>query len=215
MSRCVHRRHPPNDLKSDFQSCSASPSSSIALFFPALNMSRTVFHPPRPIYLIQSPSCNWNFYWDEGDNSCKCANRAPRTLRDVKPSGGIKKSKVWNAARSCVMYHAGAIKELRLPSSECNRGHAPLLISTSVHKGAVCSPVVALGKSVFITFKSKIDVRHISHANSITEHMPRQLCDYNQAAREKCLVWSLRLDLSSFSLSGVIAVTLSHTLFGW
>lgn len=70
--------------------------------------------PPRPIYLIQSLSCNWNFYWDEGDNSCKCDNWRLAPGRDVKPSKGIKKSKVWNAAHSRVMYHTAPLGHSRL-----------------------------------------------------------------------------------------------------
>lgn len=126
-----------------------SPSFALALLCLLRMWAYSISPPPRPIYLIQSLRRNWNFYWDEGDNSCKCANWRLAPGRDVKPSEGIKKSKVWNAAHSCVMYHAAPLGRSRLTGymvcgsawvSECNRGHAPLLMSTSVHK----TPFVSL-----------------------------------------------------------------------
>lgn len=62
---------------------------------------------------------------------------------DVKPYKGIKKSKVWNAAQSHVMYHTAPLARSRLPDcsgvlawafvAECISGHGPLLLSPSVN----------------------------------------------------------------------------------
>lgn len=81
-------------------------------------------------------------------------------------------------------------------AARCNRGDATLLISTSVHK-TLFVPPLRLSKSLSsLPLKGKWMCKYISHANPIMEHMLRQLCDYNQAACEKCLVWRLLLDLS-------------------
>lgn len=129
------------------------------------------------------------------DNSCKCANWRLTPGLNVKPSKGIRKWKVGNAAHSHVMYH-------RRPS-----GHSWLcfrvqprtchIIKHLSTQDTICSSLMTFQKSVFITFlKGKWMCKYISHANSFLEHMLRQLCDYNQAACEKCLVWRLLLDLS-------------------
>lgn len=127
-----------------------SPLSSVALL-PVLGIWAYSISPPRPIYLIPSLSRNWNFYWDEGDNSCKCANWRLTLGRDVKPSKGIKKSKVWNAAHFCVVYHGAPLAHSRLAgcvsAAECSRGHAPLLTGTSIHKTPFV-PLLWLSKSL-------------------------------------------------------------------
>lgn len=152
--------------------------------------------PPRPIYLIQSLSCNWNFYWDEGDNSCKCANWCLAPGRDVKPSKGIKKSRVWNAAHSHVMYHAAPLGHSRLAdcgirlsllAAECNLGHAPLLISTSVHKTPFV-PLLWLQKSSLL-LKGKGMCNTSAMQFQSFGHMLRHICDYNQTACEDFFEW--------------------------
>lgn len=63
--------------------------------------------------------------------------------RDVKPSKGIKKSKVWNAAHSSVMYHTVPLGHSRLggcgvPLSPClccqMQWRTRTIINTLVHK---------------------------------------------------------------------------------
>lgn len=102
-----------------------SPSPSLSL----LRIRSYSISKPRPIYLIPSLSCNWNFYWDEGDNSCKCANWRLAPGRDVKPSSGIKKSRVWNAAHFRVMYHAAPLGHSRLADCGAQLSLSSLLLS--------------------------------------------------------------------------------------
>lgn len=100
--------------------------------------------------------------------------------RDVKPSKGIKKSEVWNAAHSCVMYHAVPLGHLWLGGCGaqlssplcCSRGRAQILST----QDTVYPGLMALWNSVFITFKG----------NGCAVRQP---CKSNRGAYAKTFVW--------------------------
>ncbi len=161
---CMHTSSPVQILpmtKSNFQSrlqphCLwiTSPFLCPLALFSLLWIQAYSISPARPIYLIQSLSRNWNFYWDEGDNSCKCANWRLAAGCDVKPSKGIKKSRVWNAAHSHVMYRAAPLGHSRLADCGgwlslrlCCRVQSrtcPIINEHLSTQDTICSPVVTL-----------------------------------------------------------------------
>lgn len=150
--------------------------------------------PAWPIYLIQSLCCNWNFYWDEGDNSCKCANQRMALGRDVKPSAGIKKKERKGLSVKCCppLCHVSAPIGHSWLADSAQPMSLPLTAIEDVEQSrtstrtqdAVCYDSPESLSSLLL--KGKWMCKHISHANSIMEHMLRQLCDYNQAACEEC-----------------------------
>lgn len=136
-------------------------SCLLSLFFLLFSEhERTVFHHHGPFIWFNLLSRNWNFYWDEDDNSCKCANWRLVPGRDVKPSGGHKKVQSVKCCPLLCHVSRGAIRTLTtgwlwLSLRLCCRVQSRTCLIINRHLGtqdALCSTVM---KSVFITFKKE------------------------------------------------------------
>lgn len=155
------------------------PSPSL---FSSANMSVQYFSTTAH-YLIPSLSRNWNFYWDEGDNSCKCAQLAPRTRTWCKTIQRHKK--VWSVKCCPLLCHVSrsTIRTFMTGWLRRTAQFAPLLQSrTRTNIKIPFIPVLWLSETLSSLLLKEMDVQYVNRANPIVEHMPRHLGGYNQTA---------------------------------